>query len=74
MNDYRSKACGDTGPNDGRDIVPIGHGRHAGAAEFEHNPGLTIFEHSSDRTCNFNSAPNRVLPRSGGAADQRRLA
>jgi len=37
MNDHRSKARGDTGPNHGRDIVPIGNGGHAGAAEFEHN-------------------------------------
>jgi hypothetical protein len=62
MNNHRPQGSGDAGPDHSRDVVPIGGGGHAGAAELEHNPGLTIFQHYGDRTCDFNSAPpDRVL-------------
>jgi len=75
MNDHRPKVCADAGAHHSRDVVPIGNGGHARAAEFEHNPGLITFEHSGDRTCDFNSpAPNRALPRgAGGDAPVSRL-
>jgi hypothetical protein len=56
MHDHGRQTRGDPIPDYARNIVPIGGGGHAGAAEFENNPGLTIFLHNSDRTCDFNSA------------------
>ena len=53
MNDHRLQARGDAGPDYTRDVVPIGNGGHAGAAELEHDPGLTNLRHSGDRTCDL---------------------
>jgi hypothetical protein len=73
MNDDRSEGGGDAGPDYAGDVVPIGYGRHAGAAEFEHDPGSIIFRHSERRTLDFDSvAPNRAAPAKAELADRRR--
>ena len=54
--ELRVDAC----PQHAGNMVPIDGGRHAGTAELEYNPGLTIFQHGSERTCDFNPRRSRA--------------
>ena len=49
MNDDRPEVRSDSVADNARDVVPIAGGGHAGAAELQHDPGLTIVGHGSDQ-------------------------